>query len=207
MIDRLALEVDSLENREGSHTAVVMNSSQDLVARARAGDHEAFGLLFERHANHVLGFLFHLIGQREVAEELTQETFVRAYRGLPEFRDESKFSTWLFGIARNTAREWLRSQAGRDGNAPADLESLPQPDGLPSPVDELLGKELNTAILGALEFLDEDRRAVFALKVLQQRSYQEIVEITGFSLAKVKIELHRARGEMRRRLRPYLETK
>src|SRR5687768_11834849 len=106
MIDRLALSASGLKNRESSHAGVVMNSSQDLIARARTGDPEAFGLLFERHARSVLAFLSNLLGRRDVAEELTQETFVRAYRGLPEFRDEAKFSTWLFGIAKNVAREW-----------------------------------------------------------------------------------------------------
>jgi RNA polymerase sigma-70 factor (ECF subfamily) len=74
-------------------------------------------------------------------------------------------------------------------------------------VEELLDKELNTILESALQTLDEDRRTVFTLKVFQQCSYQEIVEITGFSLAKVKIELHRARAEMRRCLGVYLETK
>lgn len=207
MIDRLAIRASSLKSREGSHAAVVINSSQDLIVRARAGDHEAFGLLFERYAHRTLVFLYNLVGQRDVAEELTQETFVRAYRGLPEFRDNSKFSTWLFGIGKNVAREWLRSKAEWSDSRSVDENSIPAQRDHPSPVEELLGKELNSAMVIALQMLDEDRRAVFALKVLQQRSYQEIVNITGFSLAKVKTELHRARGEMRRRLRPYLETK
>lgn len=207
MIDRLALNASNLKSRDGSHAAVVMNSSQDLIARARAGDHDAFGLLFERYAHPILIFLYNLVGQRDVAEELTQETFVRAYRGLPELRDESKFSTWLFGIGKNVAREWIRSKAEWSDRRVVEENSIPEQSDHSSPVDELLGKELNTAMVVALQLLDEDRRAVFALKVLQQHSYQEIVNITGFSLAKVKTELHRARGEMRRRLRPYLETK
>ncbi|MEK6283934.1 MAG: sigma-70 family RNA polymerase sigma factor [Acidobacteriota bacterium] len=207
MIDRLALGVDGLKNLDGPQPGVVMNSSEDLIARACSGDQEAYRLLFERHARPVLGFLYNLVGRRDVAEELTQETFVRAYRSLSEFRNQAKFSTWLFGIARNVSREWSRSKEGRDPGRVTQIDLISTPVASESPAEELLGKELHGLIESALQLLDEERRAVFALKVFQQRSYQEIVDITGFSLAKVKIELHRARAEMRQHLRPYLETK
>jgi RNA polymerase sigma-70 factor, ECF subfamily len=207
MIDRLALSATGLKSRESSHAGVVMNSSQNLIARARTGDREAFGLLFERHARPVLAFLYNLLGRRDMAEELTQETFVRAYRGLPEFRDEAKFSTWLFGIAKNVAREWIRSAEGWRQSSSCDVTSVSGQGDFSSPADELLGKELNAAMVIALRSLNGDRRAVFVLKVFHHHSYQEIVEVTGFSLAKVKTELHRARAEMRQRMRPYLETK
>ena len=207
MIERLALGL-VLERRRGSYTGALMNSSEDLIARARAGDHEAFRLIFERHARPVLGFLYGLVGQRDLAEELTQETFVRAYRKLKQLRDDSKFSTWLFGISRNVAREALRARQRDNYDLTGDRNSTQREDlSSVSPSDRLLGKELNIAMRTALGLLDEDKRLVFTLKVFQQRSYQEIAEITGYSLAKVKTDLHRARGEMRRRIRPYLETK
>lgn len=203
MIDRLALSAKGLEKTDGSHSGVVMNSLEDLIARARDGDQAAFGLLFERHARPVLGFLYNQVGSRDAAEELTQETFVRAYRGLSHFRDQARFSTWLFGIAKNVAREWKRSI---DGGRSRPVEDRSLANATSSPVDDLLAKELSTILESALQLLDEDRRMVFALKVIQQCSYHEIVEITGFSLAKVKIELHRARAEMRTRLHAYLEA-
>ena len=207
MIERLALDL-VLERRQGSHTGALMNSSEDLIARARAGDHEAFRLIFERHARPVLGFLYGLVGQRDLAEELTQETFVRAYRKLKELRDDSKFSTWLFGIGRNVAHEAIRARQ-RDNNilTTESDSSRQREDPLISPSDQLLGKELDIAMRTALALLDEDKRLIFTLKVFHQRSYQEIAEITGYALAKVKTDLHRARVEMRRRIRPYLETK
>ena len=205
MIDRLALPASALKDLDAAQSEVVMNSPEDLIARARNGDQDAFGVLFERHARPVLGFLFNQTGQREVAEELTQETFVRAYRGLEQFQERAKFSTWLFGIARNVAREWSRSPEGQNRFSPAEVDlSLRSPD-LAS--DDLLDKELNEVMANALQLLDDERRMVLALKVFQQRSYQEIVTITGFSLSKVKIELHRARAEMREHLKPYLEIK
>ena len=208
MIDRLALNSGELKSRSDSHSGVVMNSSPELIARARTGDHEAFRLLFERYARPVMVFTYNLVGRHDVAEELTQETFVRAYSNLKELRDEAKFSTWLFGIGRNVVREWIRAkmQLGRRTSDAAD--SVPQQEHLTnsSPADQLMEKELNGAIITALQSLDEDRRLVFTLKIFNGSSYQEIVDITGFSMAKVKTELHRARGDMRKRLKDYLET-
>jgi len=202
---RLAVDELSLEGQPGAFAATLMNSSADLVARACRGDQEAFRLIFERYSRPVISFIYDLVGNRELAEELTQETFVRAFRNLRTLRVETKLSTWLFGIAKNVARESLRTRA-RD-NDHVDLEDqsvLDLRDSEPVPVDRLLGKELNELIRRSLALLDEDKRLVFTLKVFQQCSYEEIAEITGFSIAKLKTDLHRARSEMRRRIRPYV---
>ena len=182
-----------------------MNSSADLVARACQGDQEAFRLIFERYSRPVISFIYDQVGNREVAEELTQETFVRAYRSLRTLREETKLSTWLFGIAKNVARESLRARARIDRHVDlADKLVLNLSDRAPVPVRELLNKELNSVIQNSLALLDEDKRLVFTLKVFQQCSYEEIAEITGFSIPKLKTDLHRARTEMRRRVGPYV---
>jgi RNA polymerase sigma-70 factor (ECF subfamily) len=204
MTKRLAVDELILEGRPGARAGVLMNSSADLIAQACQGDQEAFRLIFERYSRPVISFLYDLVSNRELAEELTQETFVRAYRNLPTMREETKLSTWLFGIARNVAREALRTRARDDRNVGLeddDVQSLS--DGGPVPVERLLGKELNEVIRRSLAALDEDKRLVFTLKVFQQCSYEEMAEITGFSIAKLKTDLHRARSEMRRRIRPY----
>jgi RNA polymerase sigma-70 factor (ECF subfamily) len=182
-----------------------MESSSDLVARVRSGDDDAFRMIFDRYARPVAGFLQNLIGKHDVAEELTQETFVRAYRNFNSLRDEARLSTWLFGIAKNIAREAFRAKRWAD----VSLESDESPtaslrDGRPSPDAALLDQELSEVIRRALARLDRDKRMVFSLKVFQECSYEEIVEITGFSLAKVKTDIHRAKAEMRRHMRPYL---
>jgi RNA polymerase sigma-70 factor (ECF subfamily) len=206
MIERLALDAIQVNRRQGSHTGALMNGSEDLVARARAGDEEAFRLLFVRFSRPVFQFIYQLVSQRDVADELTQETFVRAYRNLHQLRDNSRFSTWLFGIGHNVAREFFRSKQRQLQDLSDELNQSEDTRSI-SPVDDVLEKELNLAIEKALQELDEERRAIFVLKVFQQRSYQEIVEITGFSLAKIKTELHRARLTLRRRLRCYVEMK
>jgi RNA polymerase sigma-70 factor (ECF subfamily) len=210
MMERLAIETfdAAAASRSGAHANPPMNSAETPIARARRGDPEGFRLLFERYSRPVISFVFDMVGERALAEDLTQETFVRAYRHLGALREEEKFSTWLFSIAKNVAREHLRSGERRATKIELDDESvLELRDDGQTPAGELLDKELNAVVRRALAALDEDKRLVFALKIFQQRSYEEIVEITGFSLPKVKTDLHRARAEMRRRIGPYMGVK
>jgi RNA polymerase sigma-70 factor, ECF subfamily len=205
MMKRLAMNVVDLGGQSGTRAGASMDNSETLIARARAGDDEAFRLIFERYTRPVLRFIYNIVGQHELAEELAQETFVRAYRSMKSLRDDSKLSTWLFGIAKNVAREACR--ANRHDRRRVDMEepfvTELEHDG-PAPEGTLLDKELNGVINRAISMLDEDKRVVFTLKVLHQRGYDEIAEITGFSIPKVKTDLHRARVEVRRRISPYL---
>lgn len=203
---RLAMRTMSLElGRPGAHTGALMNSTEELVTRVRGGDEEAFRLIFDRYSRPILSFIFDMVGDRNLAEDLAQETFIRAFRALSGLRDESKLSTWLFSIAKNVARESLRVRRRDAVNVEIDgEESFELHDHARTPAGQLLDKELSDVIRSALMRLDEDKRMVFTLKVLQQRSYEEIAEITGFSVGKLKTDLHRARAEMRRRIGPYL---
>ncbi|MDT7779104.1 MAG: hypothetical protein QOC99_1616 [Acidobacteriota bacterium] len=203
---RLTMNMMSLElGQPGVHAGALMNSTEELVARVRAGDEEAFRLIFNRYSRPILSFIFDMVGDRTLAEDLAQETFVRAFRGLGSLREETKLSTWLFAIAKNVAREQLRSRRRQEGNVELDGEpAFELHDHARTPSGALLDKELSGVIQGALMKLDEDKRTVFTLKVLQQHSYEEIAEITGFSVGKLKTDLHRARAEMRRRIGPYL---
>jgi len=201
---RLALDELNLEAQPGAFAGTLMNSSRDLVIRVCQGDQEAFRLIFDRYSRPVIGFIYDMVSDRELAEELTQETFVRAFRAIHRMKPETKLSTWLFGIARNVARESLRARTRANMQVTLEHESVMDvSDQEPVPVDRLLSKELNELIRRALEALDDDKRLVFTLKVFHQCSYEEIAEITGFSLAKLKTDLHRARAEMRRRIQPY----
>src|ERR671911_1583671 len=142
----------------------LMNSSADLVTRACQGDSDAFRLIFERYSRPVISFIYDMVNDRALAEELTQETFVRAFRSIRTMRAETKLSTWLFGIARNVARESLRARV-RAGNHVdlADKSVMDLSDKKPVPVEGLLSKELNELIRRSLAALDEDKRLVFTL--------------------------------------------
>ncbi len=180
---------------------------RELVAatvRAQAGDPEAFHYLFLRFAKPVLSFVYNLVGDRQRAEELTQETFIRAYRGLGSIRNAGQFSTWLFGIARNVVREAVRERYRHSPNVALDDPlALSVADGRPGADEELAATELGRTIRRALSSLSEDFRTVFVLKVLHQLSYDEIASITGASVGKLKTDLHRARLEMRHKLLTY----
>jgi RNA polymerase sigma-70 factor (ECF subfamily) len=188
------------------YAGALMNGTEELIARACRGEDEAFRLIFQRHVRPIISFIYDIVGQRDLAEELTQETFVRAYKSLKALRDETKLSTWLFGIAKNVAREALRSRGKEEHRVDIDNEQVSELSDPKLPPDsQLLNKELSRVIHDALAMLDVDKRLVFTLKVFQHQSYQEIAKITGFSIPKLKTDLHRAKAEMRRRIRPYLE--
>ena len=179
-----------------------------VVDRARRGDEEAFHLIFNRYGRPVLGFIHNFVQNRELAEELAQETFVRAYRNLGGLKDDLRLSTWLFGIARNVVRESARQlrkderKVGLDEPESLRLESG-EPEG---PEIMLLDNELTKTIHRALDDLDDDKRIVFSLKIFHEKSYEEISAITGHSIGKLKTDLHRARAEMRKIISPYLAT-
>ena len=204
---RLAAHEISLDGRPGAFSGSLVNSSADLVTRACRGDQEAFRLIFERYSRPVISFIYDQVGDRELAEELAQETFVRAFRSLNSLREEAKLSTWLFGIAKNVAREWLRAHLKRKQQVDIDDEQvLDLSDQAPVPETRLLDKEFNEVVHRSLAMLDEDKRLVFTLKIFHQCSYEEIAEITGFSIPKLKTDLHRARAEMRMRVGQYMRA-
>jgi len=172
-------------------------------------DDEAFRLIFARHHKFIFRFLYGMVGEHHLAEDLTQETFMRAYWSMNTVRGESKLSTWLCGIAKNVALNTLRDRHQQFSTIEIDDQSvanISEGEGV-APDDHLLNKELGNVIHDALGRLDSDKRMVFVLKLLQQRSYDEIAEITGFSIAKLKTDLHRAKAEMRSLIRPYLEAR
>jgi RNA polymerase sigma-70 factor (ECF subfamily) len=185
-----------------------MDGSEDLIERVRSGDSAAFQQIYQQHHRFILGFLYAMVGEIGLAEELAQETFVQAFTSIGKMRNEAKISTWLGGIAKNVAFNSFRAR--RRENRNREIDSLPfkessgvnlQPDA------ELLNLELQDVIRDALGKLSEEKRLVFVLKILQHKSYEEIAEITGSAIPKLKTDLHRAKAEMRKWIRPYLGDK
>lgn len=182
--------------------------SDDLIARAKSGDDEAFAAIFEHHSRFVYKFIYAMRGEQSAAEELTQETFLAAYKNIHGLRGEANLRTWLCAIAKNIVYKNFRASSKEGVNSGEEIESIGAADNKnPSPDRDFLDKELNGLIRAALAALDDDKRLVFTLKELQQLSYKEISEITGSQIPKLKTDLHRAKIEMRRALSPYLEAK
>jgi RNA polymerase sigma-70 factor (ECF subfamily) len=176
-----------------------------ILDRARAGDPEAFRAIFQRFGRPILAFIFHFLGDRSRSEELTQETFLRAHRGLAKMPEGIKLSTWLFGIARNVAREAIRDQRRRRREVGLDdIAFLTVHDEKAGPDENFMSEELQRMIRRALGDLSEDQRVVFVLKLFSKMRYEEISLITGSSIGKLKTDLHRARQQMRERLQSYI---
>jgi RNA polymerase sigma-70 factor (ECF subfamily) len=185
----------------------LMKNTESLIELARRGDEEAFRLIFEQHHRIVLRFVYGMVGNLAQAEELTQETFLSAYRSLESYLDEGKLTPWLCGIAKNVARNWIRTRRNEIFNIELDKpEVLEIKDSAnQTPEGNFLDSELNDKIRAALQTLDEDKRMVFTLKILRQLSYEDIAQITGSTIPKLKTDLYRAKTELRRLIRPYLE--
>lgn len=185
------------------------DETDDLIARAQAGDGEAFGVIFRTHSRFVYKFICAMLGGDETtAEELKQETFLAAYKNIGGLRGEATLRTWLCAIAKNLVYKNLRSRRREGLRSDAEVESINVTnENALLPDREFLNKELNQAIIAALAELDEDKRLVFVLKEMQHLRYKEISDITGSSIGKLKTDLHRAKIEIRRILRPYLEAK
>ncbi len=176
-----------------------------ILDRARAGDGEAFPAIFHRFGRPILAFIFHLVDDRARSEELTQETFLRAHRSLTQMPEGIKLSTWLFGIARNVAREAIRDQRRRRREVGLeDIAFFAVHDEKAGPDESFMSEELRRTIRRAVRDLSEDQRVVFILKLFSNMRYGEISRITGSSIGKLKTDLHRARQHMRERLRPYI---
>lgn len=188
---------------------VTGEAADDLIARARNGDDEAFGAIFRLHSRFVYKFIYAMLGDGSAAEELTQETFLAAYKSIRGLRGEASLRTWLCAIAKNVVYKFLRSRRkeGTDCGEPVESFAAAADEKNLSPAEKFLNAELNDVISRALARLDEDKRLVFTLKELQHLSYKEIAEITGSTIPKLKTDLHRAKIEMRLALQPYLEAK
>lgn len=180
-------------------------SEPRIVRRAMHGDDSAFSMLFHRYSRPLMSFLYGISGRRELAEDLMQETVGRAFSLLRNLRDEEKFSTWLFGIARNVALESGRRQERNLKQVALDVPEVKRftNPGI-NPETDAIRKQLFQAVQKGLNTLDEDLRIVLALRVFAEKKYQEIADITGWSLARVKIEIHRARLKMRKIMEPHL---
>jgi RNA polymerase sigma-70 factor, ECF subfamily len=176
-----------------------------LTERASAGDATAFRQIYDRQAPAVHRFLCDLLGDRSAADEATQETFVRAHAALTKagggVRDVDKLRPWLMGIARNVSFEaWRRIK--KDGPMPA--EESPEVGEAPSPETMLLHREADRILARAMAALTPDRRAALLLHMDHGMPYADIATALGWSLAKVKVEIHRARQSLRAEVTKYL---
>lgn len=173
-----------------------------------------FDALVNKYEKKIFNVIYRFLGDYEEATDLTQETFISAFRHYERFRGEAKVFTWLYQIARNLCINRVRQ---RDRQRSLRIESLDQPrdtedddrmqrevaDWSRAPQTLLEEKELRQRILAAIDALPPDYKEIVMLREFENLSYNEIVEVTGLTLENVKTRLSRARAMLRRKLTPY----
>lgn len=179
------------------HTPSVEDSKElELIARARGGDRAAFGALVRAHQDEVYTLARRLVGDPHLAADVAQEAFIRAWRALPNFRGDAKFSTWIYRITVNTS--WThKKRAGRHrASAIEDHYDLAAPVDATHPevAGELL--ELRGKLRTALDRLPAAQREVVVLKDIYGWSHTEIADSMGISVTAAKVRLHRARARL-----------
>jgi RNA polymerase sigma-70 factor, ECF subfamily len=184
-----------------------------LVLEHLGGDPQAFGTLVDRYQTRLLNFINRTIGDRERAEDLVQEVFIRVFRHLHRFDQTKKFSTWIYTIASNLAKNELRNRSRNPlvlfqtikKHWEADHRPLQFEDTTARPDDLYRKRFLKEAVDQCVEQLPTHHRAVFVLRELEGKSYAEIADITGCNLGTVKSRLNRARNSFAQLIEPLLE--
>ncbi len=178
------------------------NEDRELVQETLAGDLEAFSRLVRKYNRMAGAISFGICGDFQMAEDIVQESFLKAYRSLRNLKDPAKFKVWLAGIVRSRAIDFVRQRKSfwsypQEGEfSVSDLEVYSTES-----VEELLLKEeFRSKILEAIRGLPEEDRLVITLKHMEGLSYKEIAEITGATVSSVESRLFRARGALRKKL-------
>ena len=178
---------------------------QDLVTRAKAGDHAAFEQLIRENEKRIYNLTLRMVGNPDDALDLSQEAFLKAWKGLPSFQGDSTFSTWLYRLAGNVCLDFLRSKKRRQDTIGAafslDDEDAPvPPDHALRPEEHLERKERRAALHRAMHHLPDHHRQVLVMRELSGLSYQEISDVLELDLGTVKSRLTRARIALKKLL-------
>jgi RNA polymerase sigma-70 factor (ECF subfamily) len=190
-------------------------SDWQLVRRVQAGEVEAFEPLVERHQKPIFNLLYRWLGDYDDAAEAAQEVFLAAFRSIAQFRGEAKFSTWLYQIAINqaknrrkrlamTARQMAPCEAGDPQEDGDPIARLPHPS--PDPAHMAEQQELSAHVQRGLNSLPPDDALMILLHDLQGARYEEIAQLLEIPLGTVKSRLHRARQALKAKLAPYYEV-
>ena len=179
-------------------------TDDELVAKSIGGDAESFNQLIHRWERPIYALAYRVIGREEDARDVTQETFLRAFRALPGFKGQAKFSSWLYRIALNLCRDWIRRQRRApvmqmpEGVDPGELAAERGPV---ESIEELVARrELSAVVEEAMALLPEEQRTAIILKEYHGMTFQAIAEMQGCPLSTVKTRLYQGLTVLRRHL-------
>jgi RNA polymerase sigma-70 factor (ECF subfamily) len=188
-----------------------------LVERVKRGDVKAFEMLVVKYQRRIERLIGRMVRDVDLVQDIAQESFIRAYRALPQFRGESAFYTWLYRIAVNTAKKALMDMkrdplvlessrnTGEDGEETSRAENELSDGETPEAL--LAGKEVAAAVNTAIEALSEDLRQAITLREIEGLSYEEIADVMNCPIGTVRSRIFRAREAIATRLRPMLDTR
>jgi RNA polymerase sigma-70 factor, ECF subfamily len=179
-------------------------TDEELVARSQSGDVESFNQLILRWERPIYALAYRVIGREEEARDVCQEAFLRAFRALPGFKGQAKFSSWLYRITLNLCRDWIRRQR----RAPVsqmpddvDLAEMAASQGPVESIEDLVARrELSAVVEEAMAKLPEEQRTAIILKEYHGMTFQEIAELQGCPLSTVKTRLYQGLTVLRRHL-------
>jgi RNA polymerase sigma-70 factor (ECF subfamily) len=179
-------------------------TDEELVARAQGGDIDSFNQLIVRWERPIYALAYRVIGKEEDARDVCQDAFLRAYRALPGFKGQAKFSSWLYRIALNLCRDWIRRQRRAPVvQLPEDAEAmeLASEKGPVESIEDLVARrELSAIVEEAMSELSEEQRTAIILKEYHGMTFQEIADMQGCPLSTVKTRLYQGLSLLRRRL-------
>lgn len=175
-------------------------TEQELVQAAAGGDTEAFARLVRTYENKIYSLAFRMCGSADDASDIAQEAFLAAWRGLPSFRGDSGFATWIYRLTSNAAIDYLRRQKKQRGDMSLDDEELglDAVDTGPGPQDAAERTEVRSVVAAGLQELSEGHRQVLVLREIQGLSYEEIADVLEVDLGTVKSRISRARSALRK---------
>ncbi len=186
---------------------------RELIRRLRSRDERAFRELIDLYRDRVFNVTFRMLGDRAEAEDIAQEVFIAVFKTIDSFREESKFSTWMYRVAVNHTKNRIKYLARRndrnrteldDNTADSDGPSLGNTIRPTRPDRALEGAQMEQVLQTAIASLDEEHRVLVVLRDVEELSIEEICEITGIPDGTVKSRLHRARAALRKKLQRHL---
>jgi len=186
----------------------VLEMDAELMLRVRGGDISSFDMLLDKHRNSVVHFLFRMVQNQAIAEELAQEVFLRVYRSRERYEPSAKFTTWLFRIATHLALNWIRDGRAEKAQDSLDEEAmagvgLQVPDTRPSMESWLVAQVKVAEIRQAIDRLPDKQKAAVLMHKYQEMEYSQIAKVLGCSESAVKSLLFRAYETLRSRLARY----
>lgn len=178
-----------------------MDDELDLIAKAQAGDRQAFGELVHRHREGVINVVYRMCGDASLAEDAAQEAFLRVWQHLPGYRPQSRFRNWVYRIATNAALDVLRGE-----RETVDIDLLPLASSGESPEAAVEGMERGEQVRQAVLALPPASRAALVLREYEGLSYRDIADTLDIPIGTVMSRLHYARNRLREMLASYVDV-